>query len=183
MLDFKLIKDKATHKEWIETSLTGKVLLTIPQLNKGTAFTQEERHAFGLLGKLPAHVETLAEQVQRAYWQYQAYDTALQKHIYLNNLHDKNQVVFFKLVSEHMAELLPVIYTPIVGTAVKEYSREFRQARGLYIAYSDRDYIEEILDNRTHPEIDLIVVTDGERILGIIEPPSSQLDGQPSETV
>lgn len=168
MLDFKFVKDKNSKQEWIETSLTGKLLLNIPQLNKGTAFTQQERHIFGLLGKLPAKIETLKEQVDRAYLQYQAYTNApLQQNIYLNNLHDKNQVLFYKLVSDHLAELLPLIYTPVVGSAVKEYSREFRQARGLYIAYPYQDRIEEILDNRSHPEIDLIVVTDGEGILGI----------------
>ncbi len=168
MLDFKYVRDKATAEEWIETSLTGKLLLNIPQLNKGTAFSAEERHIFGLLGKLPAQVETLEEQVNRAYLQHQAYtDSPLQQNIYLNNLHDKNQVLFYKLVSNHLTELLPLIYTPVVGSAVKEYSREFRQARGLYIAYPYGDRIDEILDNRSHPEIDLIVVTDGEGILGI----------------
>lgn len=168
MLDFKLIKDKATGEEWIETSTAGKSLLTIPQLNKGTAFTEEERHLFGLLGKLPPHLETLEEQVQRAYQQYQAYaNDTLQKHIYLNNLHDKNQVLFYKLVSTHLTEMMPLIYTPVVGTAVKEFSREYRQPRGLYLAYPYRDHIETMLDNRSNPEIDLIVVTDGEGVLGI----------------
>lgn len=167
MLDFKLIKDPKTQEEWIETSLSGKLLLNIPQLNKGTAFSEEERHQFGLLGKLPAQVESLDEQVKRTYLQHKAYRSPLQQNIYLNNLHDKNQVLFYKLVSEHLAEMLPIIYTPTVGKAVKEYSRQFRQARGLYIAYKYRNRIAEILDNRSHPEIDLIVVTDGEGILGI----------------
>jgi len=168
MLDFKLIKNPASHEEWIETTLAGKLLLNIPQLNKGTAFTEAERHTFGLLGKLPAQVESLEEQVNRTYLQFKAYtDAPLQQHIYLNNLHDKNQVLFYKLVSVHLAEMLPIIYTPTVGAAVKKYSREFRQARGLYIAYKYQHRIEEILDNRSHPEIDLIVVTDGEGILGI----------------
>ncbi len=165
MLDFKLIKN--TNGEYIETSIAGKLLLNTAALNKETAFSEAERSEFNLLGKLPAQVETLAEQVKRAYWQFQSYATMLQKNIYLNNLHDKNQVLFYKLVSEHLVEILPCIYTPIVGTAVKEYSREFRQARGLYIAYPYRDKIAEILDNRSHPEIDLIVVTDGEGVLGI----------------
>lgn len=167
MLDFKFVKDEKTHKEWIETSITGKLLLTTTQLNKGTAFTEQERREFNLIGKLPAQVETLDEQVKRAYFQFSKYHTPLQKNIYLYNLHDKNQVLFYKLVSEHLTEMLPFVYTPIIGTAVKEYSREFRQARGLYIAYNYRDQIEEILDNRSHPEIDIIVVTDGEGVLGI----------------
>ncbi len=167
MLNFTHVKDPKTGEEYIETSLAGKILLNNPQLNKGTSFTEQERHVFGLLGKLPVQVEPLEEQVKRAYLQFQGYNNDLQRNIYLNNLHDKNQVLFYKLVSDHLSEMLPLIYTPIVGNAVKQYSREFRQARGLYIAYPYGDRIEEILDNRSHPQIDLIVVTDGEGVLGI----------------
>ncbi|KTD65457.1 NAD-dependent malic enzyme [Legionella spiritensis] len=167
MLDFKIVRDDKTGELFIETSITGKPLLTIPQLNKSTAFTQEERHAFGLLGKLPHRVESLDEQVKRVYLQCSGYKTRLQQHIYLNNLHDKNQILFYKLLSRHLAELLPVIYTPIVGTAVKRFSHEYRQPRGLYIAHSDKNLIGEIISNRSNPDIDLIVVTDGEGVLGI----------------
>lgn len=167
MLDFKLVRDPQTNELYIETTLCGKPLLTTPQLNKGTAFTYEERKDFGLLGKLPHRVETLDEQIKRAYLQYSSYTTRLQQNIYLNNLHDKNQIVFYKLLSHHLAEMLPTIYTPIVGTAVKRFSHEYRQPRGLYIAHSDKNEIEEIVNNRSNPEIDLIVVTDGEGVLGI----------------
>ncbi|MCH9756044.1 MAG: NAD-dependent malic enzyme [Gammaproteobacteria bacterium] len=167
MLDFKICHDKKTGEYFIETSIIGKQLLTTPQLNKGTAFTHNERIELGLLGKLPHRVETLEDQVKRAYLQYNDYKTALQKNIYLNNLNNKNQVLFYKLVSRHLLEMIPVIYTPIVGTAVKEFSREYRQARGLYIAHTDEPHIEEILENRSNPEVDLIVVTDGEGVLGI----------------
>ncbi|MDI9818286.1 MULTISPECIES: NAD-dependent malic enzyme [unclassified Legionella] len=167
MLDFKTIRDEQTGELVMQTSICGKPLLTTPQLNKGTAFTQEERHAFGLLGKLPHRVETLDEQVKRAYLQYSSYKSHLQQNIYLNNLHDKNQVLFYKLISRHLAEMLPTIYTPIVGTAVKRFSHEYRQPRGLYIAHSDINQIEEIISNRSNPEIDLVVVTDGEGVLGI----------------
>jgi malate dehydrogenase (oxaloacetate-decarboxylating) len=167
MLDFRLIRDPQTGELYIETSLCGKPLLTTPQLNKGTAFTYEERKAFGLLGKLPNRVETLDEQVKRAYLQYSVYTTRLKQNIYLNNLHDKNQVLFYKLLSRHLSEMLPTIYTPIVGTAVKRFSHEYRQPRGLYIAHSDKNQIEEIISNRSNPEIDLVVVTDGEGVLGI----------------
>lgn len=167
MLDFKVCRDQQTGEVFTETSVCGKLLLTTPQLNKGTAFTQEERKAFGLLGKLPNRVETLDEQVKRAYLQYASYTSRLQQNIYLNNLHDKNQVVFYKLVSRHLGEMLPTIYTPIVGTAVKHFSREYRQPRGLYIAHSDQHQLDEIIGNRSNPEIDLIVVTDGEGVLGI----------------
>ena len=167
MLDFKLIRDPVTGEVYIETSLCGKPLLTTPQLNKSTAFTQEERKEFGLLGKLPHRVETLDEQIKRAYLQYSGYTSRLKQNIYLNNLHDKNQILFYKLLSRHLSEMLPTIYTPIVGTAVKRFSHEYRQPRGLYIAHSDKNQIEEIINNRSNPEIDLIVVTDGEGVLGI----------------
>lgn len=167
MLDFKVGCDEHTGELFIETSIYGKLLLTTPQLNKGTAFTNDERREFGLLGKLPHRVETLDEQVKRAYLQYASYTTRLQQNIYLSNLHDKNQILFYKLLSRHLAEMLPTIYTPIVGTAVKQFSREFRQPRGLYIAYSDQHQLDEIINNRSNPEIDLIVVTDGEGVLGI----------------
>lgn len=167
MLDFKIIRDEITGELFIETSITGKPLLTIPQLNKSTAFTHEERRAFGLLGKLPHRVESLDEQVKRVYLQYSGYKTRLQQNIYLNNLHDKNQILFYRLLSRHLGEMLPTIYTPIVGTAVKRFSHEYRQPRGLYIAHSDKNYLEEIVTNRSNPEIDLIVVTDGEGVLGI----------------
>lgn len=167
MLDFKVIRDEQTGELVMETSVCGKPLLTTPQLNKSTAFTREERQAFGLMGKLPHKVETLDEQVKRAYLQYSSYSTRLQQNIYLNNLHEKNQVLFYKLISKHLGEMLPTIYTPIVGTAVKRYSHEYRQPRGLYIAHSEKNFIEEIINNRSNPEIDLIVVTDGEGVLGI----------------
>lgn len=165
MLDFKRQQD-ATGP-YLETSLCGKSLLTAPQLNKGTAFTEEERHVFGLLGKLPPRIETLEEQVTRAYLQFQSYTSRLQQYIYLNNLHDKNQILFYKLLSMHLIEMLPIVYTPIIGTAVKSFSREYRQPRGLYLAHTDQAYLDEILDNRSNPDIDLIVITDGEGVLGI----------------
>lgn len=152
---------------YIETTLSGKNIMTTPQLNKGTAFTAEELETLGLLGKVPSRIETLDEQVKRAQLQLAEYKDDLQKHIYLNNLHDKNQVLFYKLVSQRLVDFFPLIYTPHVATVVQEFSHEFRQARGLFMSYEHRDQIEEILDNRTNPEIDLIVVTDGEGVLGI----------------
>jgi|JI10StandDraft_1071094.scaffolds.fasta_scaffold58069_3 malate dehydrogenase (oxaloacetate-decarboxylating) len=167
MLNFTIKKNPTTHKEYLETSIAGKHLLTTPQLNKGTAFTAEERDEFGLTGKLPMHIESLEEQVNRVYLQYTSYETPLQKNIYLNKLHDTNQVLFYKLVQNHESEMLPIIYTPTVGTAVEKFSREFQQARGLYICYEQRHQIEKILDNRSNPEIDLMVVSDGGGVLGI----------------
>lgn len=165
MLNF--IRKSKDGDVWIETSLSGKPLLMTPQLNKGTAFTKQERKDFGLVGKLPPSVESIEQQVHRAYAQYDAYQHKINKNIYLNELHDCNQTLFYRLVSEHLAEMLPVIYTPIVGSAVKQFSHSYRQPRGLYISYQDQDNIDELLQNRSNPEIDLIVVTDGEGVLGI----------------
>lgn len=167
MLDFTKIIDKKTGKPMIKTSISGKNLLALPQLNKGTAFTQTERQEFGLLGKLPHRIETLDEQVKRSYLQLSHYTTALQKNIYLNNLHDKNHILFYKLLCQHLEELIPIIYTPTVGQAVQAFSREYRQPRGLYISHTYQDELETIIKNRSNPDIDLIVVTDGEGVLGI----------------
>lgn len=167
MLDFNIVTDDETSELYLETSLSGKPLLTTAQLNKGSAFTEEERHTFKLLGKLPYRVETLDEQVARAYHQYHQYTTPFHKNIYLNALHDRNQVIFYRLVSQHLKEMLPIIYTPTVGTSVQKYSHEFRQPRGLFLSYPHRNHMEEILKNRSNPKIELIVVTDGEGVLGI----------------
>ena len=167
MLPFKFCIDPKTRERWIETSIYGKSLLNTPLLNKGTAFSYEERKTFNLLGKLPQRIESLEEQVERTYQQLLGYATPMQQNIYLNNLHDRNETVFYRLLIDHLAELMPVIYTPMVGNAVKQHGREFRQPRGIYISYPDRHHIDEILDNRSHPEIHLIVATDGEGVLGI----------------
>lgn len=167
MLDFKIVKKNSATSGHIETSITGKCLLTIPQLNKGTAFSEEERSEFGLTGKLPSHVETLEEQVERAYLQLQSFNTDLQKNTFLNKIHDTNQILFYGLIQNHEAEIIPIIYTPTVSVAVEKFSREFTQVRGLYISYEQRHRIEEILDNRSNPEVDLIVASDGGGVLGI----------------
>ncbi len=165
--NFKLNFDPKTGFKYLETSLTGKSLLNSGVLNKGTAFTYAEREEFKILGKLPYRIETLDDQVKRSYDQLQRYDNNLNKNIYLNSVLNQNETLFYKLCSIYTEELLPVIYTPIVGTAVQRYSSEFRAPRGLYIAYPDRHKIPEILANRTHPMIDIIVASDGERVLGI----------------
>lgn len=166
-LEFKLITDENKTEVWIETSLTGKPLLSTPQLNKGTAFTAEEREVFGLIGKLPPQIETLEQQKQRCYRQFNQFEAELQKHIYLNGLHDTNQVLFYKLVLDHLEEIMPYIYTPHVGTAVKLYSREFRKPRGIFLNYENLPHFKSMLENRSNPDIDVIVVTDGEAVLGI----------------
>lgn len=142
-------------------------MLGSSKYNHGCAFTHEERRRLGLLGRLPYREESLEEQVRRAYHQYEACPNDLRKNVYLNSLHEMNLTLFYRLVSEHLDEMFPIIYTPTVGQAVERHSLELRRPNGLYIAQPDADYIEEILDNRINKEVDLIVVTDGEGVLGI----------------
>lgn len=167
MFEFKIIRDEQGSILRIETGLTGNELLSTSKLNKGNAFTLEERETFGLSGLLPYQVETLEQQVARMYMQYQEHHTNLGKNIYLNVLHDYNETLFYKLASEHLEQMLPIIYTPTVGEAVQRFSAEHRKSRGLYISYADRDHIDKILDNRLPPEVDISVVTNGEAVLGI----------------
>ena len=151
----------------ISTDLFGKDLLVNPKLNKGTAFTQEERELFGLLGKLPESVESLNEQVERCYQQFLQQPNALAKNAYLNELKQSNETLFYHLAQQHLSEMLPIVYTPTIGDAVEKFSFEFNLPQGLYLAYPEIDKIDFILKNRFIDEIDLIIVTDGEGVLGI----------------
>ncbi len=167
MFQFNIIRDEAGKISHIQTPLSGKDLLGNPKLNKGCAFTREERERFHLMGLLPHQVETLDQQVARMYMQYHEHHTNLGKNIYLNVLHDYNETLFYKLVSQHLEEMLPIVYTPTVGEAVQRFSLEHRKAKGLYISYPDRNNIEQILEANAPSEVDLTVVTDGEAVLGI----------------
>ncbi len=145
----------------------GMDLLDTPTLNKGTAFTEEERTEFGLRGLLPPHVETLDEQAVRAYEAFQKKDNDLERHIYLRALQDTNEVLFYRLLVDHIEEMTPLVYTPTVAAAIEQFSHIYRRARGLFIPYPLRDSIPQLLRNRPNKDVDVIVVTDGERILGI----------------
>lgn len=145
----------------------GPNLLETPLLNKGSAFTREERAAFNLSGLLPPRYETIEEQVQRCYMQYSSFDTAMNKHIYLRAIQDNNETLFYRLLQAHLEEMMPIIYTPTVGDACEQFSDIYRSSRGLFISYEDRDHIEDILRNATKRKVKVIVVTDGERILGL----------------
>ena len=142
-------------------------LLNTPALNKGTAFTDEERTRHGLHGLLPPHVESLDEQVVRAYEAYKRKDDDLERHIYLRALQDTNEVLFYRLLLDHMEEMTPIVYTPVVALGCRQFSHIYRRPRGIFISYPMRDSIPMLLGNRPHAEVDVIVVTDGERILGI----------------
>ena len=145
----------------------GVRVLEDPLTNKGTAFSEEERSALGLRGLLPAVVETLEQQVRRRYQAYQEQPTDVARHINLRALQDTNEMLFYRLVSDHIEEMLPILYTPTVGLACQRFSEIYRRPRGLFIAYPDRDRIGEILRNRPRREVDVIVVTDGQRVLGL----------------
>ncbi|MFF4056109.1 NAD-dependent malic enzyme [Streptomyces sp. NPDC001668] len=145
----------------------GTALLADPLLNKGTAFSPEERAALGLDGLLPPATETLEEQADRAYEAFLGYDKPLNRHIYLRQLQDTNEVLFYGLLTRHMEEMLPVVYTPTVGEACQRFSEIYRRPRGLFLTYEDRHRFREILRNRPGGEVDVIVVTDGQRILGL----------------
>jgi malate dehydrogenase (oxaloacetate-decarboxylating) len=147
--------------------LRGQALLDTPLLNKGTAFTDEERTVLGLHGLLPPQNETLDQQVVRAYEAFRRKTDELERHIYLRALQDTNEVLFYRLLLDHMEEMMPVVYTPVVGLGCQEFSHIYRRARGLFIPFTLRDSIRTLLQHRPNREVDVIVVTDGERILGI----------------
>jgi malate dehydrogenase (oxaloacetate-decarboxylating) len=149
------------------TRLLGTEALSCPILNKGTAFSDGERSELGLHGLLPPHIETLGEQVKRAYEAYKRKDEDLERHIYLRALQDTNEVLFYQLLLEHVEEMTPMVYTPVVALACQQFSHIYRRPRGLFISYPLRESISTLVRNRPNAEVDVIVVTDGERILGI----------------
>src|SRR5579862_388847 len=152
-----------------ETKARGMAVLTTPLLNKGTAFTLEEREALGLTGLLPPVISTLEAQVASAYTQYQRLPDALGKNIYLTALHDRNEVLFFALLSEHLREMIPIVNDRTVGLAMQQYHHECRRPRGVYLSIDHADGIEEAFKNlgAGHDDIDLILATDAEQIFGI----------------
>jgi len=158
---------KKDREEAIEVSLTGHMLLDNPLLNKGTAFPDNERREFGLLGLLPPHAATMEEQLARIYGNYKQKDSDIERYIYLISLQDRNETLFYHILETHITEMMPIIYTPVVGLACQQFSRIYRRPRGLFISYPERDNIDSILANAPHSDPQVIVVTDGERILGL----------------
>lgn len=162
---------KAWHKlnnQWfVDTDLQGESLLHDPMLNKGCAFTQEERDFLGLTGLLPDCVESLESQVQRAYQQFTQQVSEFEKNLYLQSLHQINQTLCYKLISEHLPEMLPIMYTPIVGLAVENFSVNYTRPYGLYVSYPQRHKMASLFSNITSNDVLLSVVTDGEGVLGI----------------
>ncbi|MFW5450044.1 MAG: NAD-dependent malic enzyme, partial [Methylophagaceae bacterium] len=154
-------------KEPVYLRYSGPTLLGMPLLNKGSAFTDDERTSFNLTGLLPDTHETIEQQVTRCYAQYSSFDEPINKHIYLRAIQDSNETLFYRLVQQHIEEMMPIIYTPVVGEACERFSEIYRRARGLFIAYPDRHNLDEILHNATKQNVKVIVVTDGSRILGL----------------
>ncbi|KAJ7150391.1 hypothetical protein C8R46DRAFT_503389 [Mycena filopes] len=149
-------------------ALRGEDLLNSPRLNKGTAFTVAERKAFGLTGRLPSKVNTLDEQCERAYQQLENHESAIRKNSFLQSLKNQNMVLYYTLLTRHLRELIPVIYTPTEAEAIAEYSHLFRRSEGLYLTFPDQDSMEEdFLEQTKGKNIDLVVCSDSEAILGI----------------
>lgn len=167
MFGYKIIRDQAGNIDQINVSLSGNDLLNSSKLNKGCAFSEEERERFNLIGLLPPLVESLDQQVARMYMQFKEHGSNLSKHIYLNVLHDYNETLFYSLASQHLEEMLPILYTPTVGEAVQHFSLEHRKTKGLYLSYENRHRMSDILGHYAGNQIDLSVITDGEAVLGI----------------
>lgn len=163
---FSIHRDPATKEAFLATSSSGRALLGDSMLNKGTAFTEEERHAFGLVGLLPPAISTLDAQLDRLYGNYRNKNSDLERYAFLTALQDRNETAFYALVSRHLAEMVPIIYTPVVGAACQAYSRIYHRPRGLYISFPHRQSIGEALAGIEN-DVEVICVTDGERILGL----------------
>lgn len=156
---------RSSHPLYIPYS--GPALLETPLLNKGSAFSPQERVDFNLVGLLPQNVETIEEQVDRVYNQYLQCTTDLDRHIFLRSIQDNNETLFFRLLESHLAAMMPIIYTPTVGQACQEFSKIYRTHRGLFISWPDRERMDDILFSATKDRVKIIVVTDSERILGL----------------
>jgi len=151
----------------LEVPLRGRALLAHPMYNKGTAFTAEERRIFGLEGMLPERVSSGEVQRKRTYQAIVRKDDPIERYIGLAALQDRNEILFYQLLQDHLDEFLPIVYTPTVGQACKKYSHIFRRGRGLWITPRDKGRIDEVLANAPYEDARLIVVTDNERILGL----------------
>lgn len=149
------------------TEFSGLAILNDPRVNKGTAFSLEERERLHLRGLLPPRTFTMEEQLERAYNSFKQKKTPIEKYLYLQGLCDRTDTLFYKLVSRHLVEMVPILYTPTVGEACQLYGRIYNRPRGLYISINDKGKIRQILNNWPEEDVRVIVVTDGERILGL----------------
>lgn len=166
-MDYRYVKNEQTGEAYIEVSVTDYGLINHPLLNKGMAFSNEERETFNLLGLLPPHVTNMATQRERSYAAFKSKATDLERYIYLRDLQNSNETLFYNLLITHIEEMLPIVYTPTVGLGCQQFSHIYRRPRGAFIAYPYKEKIDKILSNRRFDRVKAIVVTDGERILGL----------------
>ncbi|MDO5639683.1 MAG: NAD-dependent malic enzyme [Neisseria sp.] len=144
-------------------------VITNPLTNRGTAFSHEERAKLGLVGRLPAAVETLDQQAARAYKQISSFETDLEKYTYLDALHNRNEVLYYRLITDHLAEMLPIVYDPTIGEAIKKWSNDYRQSRAVYLSIDRPEDVRASFETLGYgpDDIDLLVVSDAQEILGI----------------
>jgi len=159
--------DPATGAAYLKTTLRGHAIIDNPQLNKGTAFTDEERDLLGLHGLLPPRVDTMEQQIERVMENYRRKTADLERYIYLIALLDRNETLFYRVLVDNLEEMLPVIYTPTVGQACTSFGHIYRRARGIYLTVEDAGRVERVLSHWPVCDVAAIVVTDGERILGL----------------
>jgi malate dehydrogenase (oxaloacetate-decarboxylating) len=145
----------------------GQAALFDALTTKGTAFSEAERRKYGLLGLLPTAVKTLEDQAAHCWHEFSTRHDDLDKHIYLRALQDRNETLFYRVLHDHIPETLPIVYTPTVGEACQRFGEIYRRPRGLFVSYPERDCLDEVLRNRPQRDVDVIVVTDGQRILGL----------------
>ena len=167
MRKFSIKLDPLTNEKYVEVPFKGHLLVESPLFNKGSAFSEMERDQLDLYGILPPQVSTMELQLRRAYKNYANKPNPVEKYIYLLSLLDRNETLFYRLVLEHLEEMLPIVYTPTVGEGAKTFSLLFRRPRGLYVAANRIHVIDRIFSNLLFSNISLVVVTDGERILGL----------------
>ena len=161
------VKHAADLDGAVAVDLTGYDLINYPLLNKGTAFTESERDEFGLHGMLPPHVGTIDDQISRRLDALRGFPTAFQRYAFLRDLQDTNETLFYALLARNLEEMLPLVYTPTVGEGCQLFSTIWRKPRGLFVSYPNRKRILEIFNHRRHDDVRVIVVSDGERILGL----------------
>ena len=167
MNKFLIQMDPVTGERYINVPFKGRMLVEHPIYNKGSAFSQEEREQLDLHGILPEHVSTMEQQLSRTYENFSKKANPVEKFIFLLGLLDRNETLFYRLVLDNAEEMLPIVYTPTVGEAAKTYSHMFRRPRGIYVSANRISEIDRILSNAPFSNVNLIVVTDGERILGL----------------
>ncbi len=166
-MEFCVKVDPATWQQYVSTPVKGKTILLDAFTNKGSAFTPKERDELDLQGLLPPAICTIEQQLKRTYESFQAKTTPLEKFIFMASLQDRNETLFYRLCHERIDEMMPIVYTPVVGEACQKFSHIYRRGRGLYVGYDQRGHIEKVLSNYHTKNPSVIVVTDGERILGL----------------